>query len=51
MNETKNAREFHVMLDVYRSMGWYAFNTVIRIQVLVERELEKSRRSLPITDQ
>jgi hypothetical protein len=44
-----HARELLVMLDMYRSMGWYAFNAVIRIQVLVERELEQARPSLPMT--
>jgi hypothetical protein len=35
------------MFDMYRSVGWYTFDTVIRIQVFVESELEKSRSSLP----
>jgi hypothetical protein len=35
------------MLDMYRSMGWYAFDTVIRIQILVQSELEKPHSSLP----
>jgi len=35
------------MLDMYRSMRWYAFDTMIRIQIFVESELEKSRSSLP----